>query len=304
MSCVSICAARVLSSFLGFKSHSTSTALTWRSRLGKTIWGLGALFRTLPPKDWYIILDDDSFLVTESLTRLLSHLDPTKPYYLGNTLGSTLSRFAHGGSAIVLSRATLEKLFRAHPDAAAEAQVNSLSETWGDKLVAATLRKLNIYIDERFSHFFNGEAPLDTQIASDRFCSPIVSFHDLKKAEEMRELGRKFRERGRRLTVWADVWDLFGGANTRGFNDRPMRQDHDYVGEKVDVRKVKTSKNVPTAERCMRLCIRQRKKCLAWRWEVKSRECYTSEWMTVGRRKAGVVSGINGDWATEMMESC
>lgn len=257
----------------------------------------------MPRKDWYLILDDDSFVVIESLRQVLSHLDPTEPYYLGNTVGDYRGRFAHGGSAVVLSRGAVEKLYRENPHVAADAQVNSLSEIWGDKLVATTLQKIGIFIDERFSHMFNGESPADTRISADRFCSPLVSFHELKKPEDMKALGLVFNERGTRTTVWADVWDLFGGPGTRGFNDRPMRQDHDFVG-KLDRSRTQTARGIPTAEKCMRLCMRHKKRCLAWKWDVQSKECHISPWMTVGKSQVGTVSGINGNWATELMESC
>ncbi|PKS06735.1 hypothetical protein jhhlp_006809 [Lomentospora prolificans] len=275
----------------------------WELDALKFIWGLRTVYTTLPPKDWYLILDDDSFIVIESLKQLLSHLDPATPYYLGNTVGDYRGRFAHGGSAVVLSRAAVDKLYRENPHVAAEAQINSLTEIWGDKLVATTLQKINIHIDERFNHLFNGESPVDTRIASNRFCSPLVSFHELKKPEDMKALGLAFKEKGARPTVWSDVWDMFGGPSARGFNDRPMRQDHDYVG-KLEPGRTKTSENIATAEKCMRLCMRHKKRCLAWKWDVQSKECHTSPWMTVGKRQVGVVSGINGEWAAEMMESC
>jgi len=32
----------------------------------------------------------------------------------------------------------------------------SLTETWGDRLVAKALMRVNVFVEERYGHFFNG----------------------------------------------------------------------------------------------------------------------------------------------------
>lgn len=247
-------------------------------------------------------MDDDTFLITESLGQILSHLDPSKPHYLGNAVGSYKGRFAQSGSAVVLSAGAVEALYQYHPELVTQAEIASLTDIWGDKLIAETLQRLGIFIDERFSHFFNGESPARTRIWSDRFCTPLASFHDLKRAEDMRRLGDKFRDRHEMLTTWGDVWALFDGPSWDGFTEHPVREAWDFVGKLGEGSR--TSKGVGSATRCMKLCMKHRKQCLAWTWVERSKECHTSPWLILGEASPGRSSGINGNWATELKGQC
>ena len=116
------------------------------------------LYKQMPHKKWYIILDDDTYLITPSIELLLSHLDPREAQYIGNAVGDYRGRFAHGGSAVLLTGEAMKRLF-SRPNIVAEAYLESLDETWGDRLVATTFQKLGVYLDERHSHYFNGEWP-------------------------------------------------------------------------------------------------------------------------------------------------
>ncbi|SPO04024.1 uncharacterized protein DNG_06707 [Cephalotrichum gorgonifer] len=274
----------------------------WELDALKFIWGLGILHKTTPAKDWYLILDDDTYIIPQSLMALLSHLDPSKPHYLGNSVGDYRGRFAHGGSAVALSRAAVDTLYRLHGDVTYEAHVNSLTETWGDRLLATTLQKIGVFVDERFNHLFNGESALDTRIWTDRFCAPLVSFHELKRPEDMRAVGARL-EGLRGPVLWSDVWPLFGGGEMTGFNGRPMREGRDHVG-KLTEGVSRTTRGVGTAEKCMKLCMRDRRRCLAWRWDSGSGECHTAPWMIVGREVEGAVAGINGAWAADLRDRC
>ena len=61
--------------------------------------------------DWFMKADDDTFVVVENLERLLSPLDPTKPYYIGHWASGELDGGYNGGGAgYVISKAAL-KLF-------------------------------------------------------------------------------------------------------------------------------------------------------------------------------------------------
>lgn len=217
-------------------------------------------------------------------------------------MGDYRARFAHGGSAIILSRGALDALFRSHPQVAHDAHVAALTETWGDKLVATTLQRVGVFVDERFDHLFNGEAPRDTRIWRDRFCAPLVGFHELKAPAAMRDVAERLGG-WEGPVAWADVWGVFGGEELGGFAERPMREGWDFVGRlKGDAST--TSRGVGSAESCMRLCMKDRQKCLAWRWDAGGGQCHTAPWMSVGREADGVVSGVNGEFAAELMSRC
>lgn len=242
-------------------------------------------------------------MIPQTLTALLSHLDPSEPHYLGNTVGDYRGRFAHGGSVILLSRGAVDALFRRNPSVARAAHVEALTEKWGDKLVATTMQKLGVFIDERFNHMFNGESPRETRIWGERFCSPLVGFHELKRPEDMREAGEVLGGR-KGPVLWSDVWGLFGGEDVWTFVDEPARKGRNFVGTlKGDAKGGMVTRGVRSAEGCRGLCMRDRR-CLAWSWKEGGGLCRTAPWMVVGGEAEGIISGIMGDRAAELMRVC
>jgi hypothetical protein len=261
------------------------------------------LFHEMPDKKWYIILDDDTYLVRPSLRLLLNHLDHQQPLYIGNAVGDYRGRFAHGGSGVVLSGEAMRRLFSS-PDVVKRAYVESLDETWGDKLVATTLQKVGVYLDERFNHHFNGEYPTITRIAADRFCSPIVSFHGLRQPGEMAEVGRALGSLSQPL-LWSQVWDVFGRYPVDDLAQESAQVDQDHVGGGGDVGKSRTWRGVPNAEACQARCEGDKGTCLAWTFVPVEGRCTTSSWMIIGNDDArGKISGVNWQSLDAMRRRC
>jgi hypothetical protein len=253
----------------------------------------------MPDKKWYIMADDDTYLMQPALKRLLEHLDPEVPYYVGNAVGDYKGRFAHGGSSVILSRATMRLLF-SHHDVVISAHLESLEETWGDKLLATTLLKIGVYLDEEYAIFFNGEPPRDMRVTEDRLCAPIVSFHRLSPSE-MINVGRRFQHRGE-LLLWIDLWDIYGAPSL----DSPIletgRVDWDHVGGLDET--TMTVKDIQSAQNCIQICHNYSKTCLAWTWEKEEQACHVSNWMVPGDKARGKMSGINVPRAKSLVNDC
>ncbi len=194
--------------------------------------GLQLAYDKLPQKKWYIMLDDDTYLVKPSLRLVLGHVDASKPMYLGGAVGDYKARFAHGGSSVIISHAAMARLLDQHRAVLAEAYRSSLTETWGDKLVATTFMKSGVFIDERFSHYFNGERPLITKIRPGRFCSPLISFHGLAEPSQMSDVGRIFGSVDQPVR-WSDLWKIYGQPGLDSFEAHPIRPDKDHVGVRI-----------------------------------------------------------------------
>ncbi|GAB0134489.1 hypothetical protein EsDP_00002857 [Epichloe bromicola] len=271
----------------------------WELDALKFIMGMELSYRRMPHKKWYMILDDDTFVVKESLQLLLSHLDPAKPQYVGNSVGDYRARFAHGGSAVLVSGQAMKILF-GRPDMVTQAYVRSLDETWGDRLVATTLQRVGVYIDERHSHYFNGETPEMTRIRPDRACSPIVSFHGLRKPGAMAHVGRTLARR-HKLVLWGELWELFGKHPAEEAYHKPPFRAGDHVGPGEEG--TTTWRGVKSAESCQRKC---RGQCLAWSFDTETNECRASPWVIPGSETvtSATVSGVNWSKAKSILREC
>jgi hypothetical protein len=259
------------------------------------------VYRRMPGKKWYIMVDDDTFLIQGSLRALLDRLDPSVPAYIGNAVGDFKGRFAHGGSAVIISGAAMSLLFDRNRDLLPAAYADSLTEIWGDKLVATTFQKMGVYIDERFNHFFNGERPEITRIRADRLCAPIISFHGLAQPEKMAAVGDKFRD-VKDVQVWGDLWRLYGRPRMEAYETTAIRPDMDHVG-KLDEATM-TFKGVKDAERCLAHCNKHYKTCLAWTWHSGEKACHISPWIIIGEHSPGKYSGVNVGRIKQLSRQC
>lgn len=43
-------------------------------------------WRHAPDNDWYVLVDDDTYILSDNLGQWLATLDPNKPYYLGSAV--------------------------------------------------------------------------------------------------------------------------------------------------------------------------------------------------------------------------
>ncbi|TQW10581.1 hypothetical protein V2A60_005190 [Cordyceps javanica] len=255
--------------------------------------GMELMYKTMPDKKWYLILDDDTFVVKSTLNLLLTHLNPENAHYIGNAVGDFRGRFAHGGSAIVLSGEAMRRLFRRR-DVVRQAYVESLDEKWGDKLVATTFLKLGIYLEERYSHHFNGESPEETRITSDKYCSPIVSFHSLRTAAATTRVS-KLVGLSTQPVRWGELMDIFRPAATGGL---------DHVGP-AD-KQVKAWGMVKKASDCQHKCETENSKwCLAWTYDAGKEVCQASPWMVPGAGGSeGKVSGYSKAAVKQLQAGC
>ncbi|KUI59835.1 hypothetical protein VP1G_07056 [Cytospora mali] len=231
-------------------ARNLSGSFGWELDAVKFLPALELAYRSMPRKKWFILLDDDTYLIQPSLNALLGHFDPSIPYYIGNAVGDYRQRFAHGGSSITLSRATMHKLFAGRNHRAlATARRASATEVWGDRLLADALLRLGIHIEEGTGRFFNGERPWASRLRSDRFCVPVSTFHRLT-AEEMKGVGRVFRKAVDSV-LWVDLWDIFHGPSFATYEVTPLRREWDHVG-RLDEHTV-TLAGVKAALGCSRL---------------------------------------------------
>lgn len=200
----------------------------------------------------------------------------------------------------------------------AKARRASLTETWGDRLLADALLRLGVFVDEDASRFFNGEQPSASRLRADRFCAPVATFHRLS-AGEMADVGRMFRGAVDPV-LWVDLWDMYAvrggrrreravaaspsasGDSSSGVQEKaPGRVGWDHVGALDE--HTETIANMKGVPGCSKLC-GSRRRCLAWTWDEEKGLCHLSPWVTVGREAAGMVSGSNVDRVKALADEC
>jgi len=265
------------------------------------------IYETLPNKQWYLLLDDDTYIIRSSLRFLLGHLDPRRTHYLGNPVGDYKARFAHGGSAVVLSQAAMQRLLHHNSRTIAQAYQESITAPWGDKLLSTTLMKVGIYLDESYSRLFNGEPPELSRLTIDRACLPLISFHGLGSgnAELMSQVGEDFKPANTTTTMHNAPFFWFQlGQNTNpaeefwdSFHTKPIRQGQNYVGELNEY--TSFFPNVPSIKGCIARCDDSKSRdCAAWTWIQDKQECHTTSALIPRRSAAAggdnqVFSGIS-----------
>ncbi|KAM7206538.1 hypothetical protein V8F20_002664 [Naviculisporaceae sp. PSN 640] len=193
-----------------------SKSMGWELDALKFLSGLELAYQKFPSKKWYILADDDTYLVRTSLLPLLSNLDSSEAHYIGNAVGDFKTRFAHGGSSVILSQGAMRKLIVENPRKLALSQVESLDEVWGDRLLARALVRVGVFLEEKYSRLFNGEGPRYSRVKADRLCSPVVAFHGLAKEEDMLQVGRWFGN-STGVVLWGDLWDIVSQEGQDGW---------------------------------------------------------------------------------------
>ncbi|KAI1386889.1 glycosyltransferase family 31 protein [Hypoxylon trugodes] len=273
----------------------------WELDAMKFLPSLEYVWQTLPKKKWYIMADDDTYMIKSSLALVLGHLNYAKPQFLGNPVGDYKGRFPHGGSSVVMSGAALSKLYDRHPEVVAEGNQESATAIWGDKLLSTTFMKIGVYLDETYRRLFNGEPPWMTRMWVDRFCLPLVSFHGLGSGDNMLHVGETFKNM-KEPVFWRQLGKIYGAPEFASFIAEPIRANVDYVG-RLDEYSTTVDK-ITEVDECVKICHEHSAECLAWTFDPGRKLCHFARWAILGDVAEGRFSGINGQLAQKLEGSC
>jgi hypothetical protein len=149
----------------------------WDADRRKNIPAYVATWARFPGRDWYIMVDDDTWVDLPNLAALVAPLNASEPLYLGNPYvisgrgcaGLRLEDgrlFAHGGSGIILSRAAVGLLVPQAPTC-----MRDFGECWaGDGMLGLCL--YSIGITPRRGDGLCGDSPFDLFRPDARGCPP------------------------------------------------------------------------------------------------------------------------------------
>jgi hypothetical protein len=257
----------------------------------KNLPGFELALRQYGRKEWFLMVDDDTYVHFPSLLALTHRTEHELPrnatLYLGKFLDSE-PPWAHGGSGILVNRNALVQLFDNHPGIALQFFQESLTAQYGDQNFGKALAAADVPAWMPAHRYFNGEPPDNTRVRTDRLCQPLVTFHHLSEDELLRTRAR-IETAGQADTVvtWYDPW-RWGGppinsstAQSRvGWNYITSTGRHD---EQFDLGWL------GTLEDCRAACGKQ-EQCLAWL--LLRGHCRGAPWFGVGHEEQESISGV------------
>jgi hypothetical protein len=159
----------------------------WDLDQAKFIPGFHELYEQFPECDWYIMLDDDTYLYLDNLKLLLSEFNSNDDHYFGSPRSETGcdkspykdTHFAMGGAGVILSRSAMLKLYN---------NIHKCDKYrncgYGDGSLGECMRELGILFHGNFDQMldlFNGESPQDFFFRwPEDSCLRPITFHHVK----------------------------------------------------------------------------------------------------------------------------
>ncbi|KAI8819812.1 uncharacterized protein EV422DRAFT_86546 [Fimicolochytrium jonesii] len=162
----------------------------WAKDAPKYVGGYGLAWSLFPDKDWYFIIDDDTYIFAENLLAFLAPINASIPYQLGwafygggcKMVGASrptpAHRFIQGGGGILVSRGAFREFLPAQQECA-ERTATCLT---GDQAIGACLAYLGVAppdVDHPFGFFMH-----DWRAGSPRFNQPGVDPPEFIWAED------------------------------------------------------------------------------------------------------------------------
>lgn len=171
-----------------------STLQGWKTDKFKFLPGISRAWRMRPGKEWYVFFEDDTYIMWDSLFRMLGELDPDAPWYLGDPSpgrkpdpDSPKVWFANGGPGYILSRAAMQILVRDdyHPRTG-DYLGTRLTEKWwepetltnccGDSILGWVLWNEGVNVSGIWP-MISTERPAKIPYTRKYWCKPVVSMH-------------------------------------------------------------------------------------------------------------------------------
>lgn len=101
------------------------------------------------------------------------------------------------------------------------------------------------------------------------FCVPVTTFHRLSSPEEVKDVGRMFRQTVDPV-MWVDLWEIYGAPSFKAYRETPLRREWDHVGALDE--QTRTVEGIKSAMECLGLCAKHRG--IVWRRPGRSARVY------------------------------
>ncbi|KAH8886006.1 hypothetical protein GQ53DRAFT_750838 [Thozetella sp. PMI_491] len=136
-----------------------------------------------PGKDWYVVIDADTYMFWTTLVAFLSRLDPSRKLFLGSIAHYLDLPFAHGGSGYIMSRGAMDDFVGAHPGIANSYDKAVIETCCGDWMFAkAMMETSKIPVTQSFPTI-NGDKIWSMAFGPTHWCHPLATMHHVDSEE-------------------------------------------------------------------------------------------------------------------------
>ncbi|KAH7364073.1 hypothetical protein BKA65DRAFT_419260 [Rhexocercosporidium sp. MPI-PUGE-AT-0058] len=173
----------------------------WTLDKYKNVHILEKTWALMPGYDWYVFIDADTYLLWDSIVAWLSTMSPKKKSYFGSEVNTAGVKFAHGGTGIIISKATMYKFAVKDAGMAANWDPIIRNKCCGDLVLAMALRESGTLLQDAWPAM-SGEAPWTLPFGPgtpEYWCRPVLTLHHLSP-DGMAEFKRYEDQRANKWT--------------------------------------------------------------------------------------------------------
>ncbi|KAI9017067.1 hypothetical protein BC832DRAFT_527390 [Gaertneriomyces semiglobifer] len=260
----------------------------WRSDGHKNLPGFRELWKRFPDAEWYVMLDDDTYVFFDNLAELLSDYNPEDKLYIGGKnmfIGCDGVKtwgegpfFAHGGSGIVISRGGMKAMMNG-----LDACIEKYKSCWaGDVRTALCMRDQGILLTSPGG--FHKDPPNDQFGYPKDPCTTPATFHHLlaKQIQRLYDLEEKTREQhGFGFVTFGDLFQDWRTDVTPGMQLHVDRKGNDIANV-----------TLPTAGDCEKRCD-DTPTCFTYVYD--GTKCWIKDAIPAPVEVKGFVSGVRPD---------
>ncbi|XMA19664.1 hypothetical protein WAI453_012455 [Rhynchosporium graminicola] len=260
------------------------TSAAWTLDKYKFAHILEKLWEHAPEKEWYVLIDADTYVVWPNLLSWLPSLDSAKKMFLGSVAFLGPNPFAHGGSGTVFSKALMYDYAVVHNGTAARLDPEVHKSCCGDAVIGDVLKEYgNSLINMQPE--ITGHTPSSIPWRANYWCQPVLTMHHLKE-RDMRAFYEFETGRGNKTThiTWAEVFGALVKEQVQSMPD--MQEDWDNYSNVADlwsgIPSDGANKNsTQEFEECAKICEADAN-CFQYSWD--GQDCFRGQSIRLGER--------------------
>ncbi|KAL0484563.1 hypothetical protein AKO1_011592 [Acrasis kona] len=258
--------------------------------------GFKFLYEKHPDKDWYVIIDDDTYVFWDELVAFLNsnkeRYDPSKDLYLGLarvvkgcsniTSFEHSPNFAYGGTGVILSRPAVEKLLLKLNDC-----IVRYDKCFGDASVAFCLKFEvgGILLDYSIQSYMHQDMLGPLTSWPQNACRFPITLHHLKP-RELQELYerdplnvRSRRSQNATKLNYEQLFKMYNNEKEEVFEEFDTPLSGSYIKWEC-----------PSVDECKEGC-RRDAVCASWSYDRYEKWCYQKKTMVKFQPKVNFTSG-------------